>query len=245
MRARFTIAHELGHTCLHWGFPRPRLAPEAITPMILRPKDASKKSKINSAAAFSDAASSSEQDRRTAKIDLCRVMTRLPRIGCTTLGPRRQFDRYRCASGSASTDRCVAVIRCCIDTPPPHPPKARMPKNPELTPKANSPFSMSSMRTTRSARIRRVRRPRWSAGSTARNRCARLHPGTGCGDFREVPAMRAAGDQADRAGRREEEVGRRPELRQKNGGLLARRFCLDERSFVAHPSRRRACSSSG
>lgn len=27
-RARFTIAHELGHLCLHWGYPRPRQAPE-------------------------------------------------------------------------------------------------------------------------------------------------------------------------------------------------------------------------
>lgn len=26
-RSRFTLAHELGHLCLHWGFPRPRLAP--------------------------------------------------------------------------------------------------------------------------------------------------------------------------------------------------------------------------
>lgn len=24
-RSRFTIAHELGHLCLHWGYPRPRL----------------------------------------------------------------------------------------------------------------------------------------------------------------------------------------------------------------------------
>ncbi|MGQ0681640.1 ImmA/IrrE family metallo-endopeptidase [Bradyrhizobium sp.] len=27
-RSRFTIAHELGHLCLHWDYPRPRLAPE-------------------------------------------------------------------------------------------------------------------------------------------------------------------------------------------------------------------------
>jgi len=27
-RARFTLAHELGHLCLHWGYPRPRQAPE-------------------------------------------------------------------------------------------------------------------------------------------------------------------------------------------------------------------------
>jgi hypothetical protein len=28
-RSRFTIAHELGHLCLHWGYPRPRLAPKS------------------------------------------------------------------------------------------------------------------------------------------------------------------------------------------------------------------------
>jgi Zn-dependent peptidase ImmA (M78 family) len=27
VRSRFTVAHELGHLCLHWGCPRPRLAP--------------------------------------------------------------------------------------------------------------------------------------------------------------------------------------------------------------------------
>lgn len=26
-RSRFTVAHELGHLSLHWGYPRPRLAP--------------------------------------------------------------------------------------------------------------------------------------------------------------------------------------------------------------------------
>jgi Zn-dependent peptidase ImmA (M78 family) len=28
-KSRFTIAHELGHLCLHWGYPMPRLAPES------------------------------------------------------------------------------------------------------------------------------------------------------------------------------------------------------------------------
>jgi len=37
-RARFTMAHELGHLCLHWGFPRPRLAPDAQIPNDPSPK---------------------------------------------------------------------------------------------------------------------------------------------------------------------------------------------------------------
>lgn len=28
-KSRFTIAHELGHLCLHWGYPMPRLPPES------------------------------------------------------------------------------------------------------------------------------------------------------------------------------------------------------------------------
>lgn len=28
-RSRFTLAHELGHLCLHWGHPAPKLAPSA------------------------------------------------------------------------------------------------------------------------------------------------------------------------------------------------------------------------
>jgi hypothetical protein len=40
-RGRFTIAHEVGHLCLHWGYPRPRLAPEAQ-----RPNDPSAKGRV-------------------------------------------------------------------------------------------------------------------------------------------------------------------------------------------------------
>lgn len=73
-RARFTVAHELGHLCLHWGFPRPRLSPEAQRPNDPSPKGRMEKEANQFAAAFlmpQSLAKKIDDPRRLAS--LCRV----------------------------------------------------------------------------------------------------------------------------------------------------------------------------
>lgn len=73
-RARFTVAHELGHLCLHWGYPRPRLAPEAQKPNDPSAKGRVEKEANQFAAAFlmpRALADKIDEPRRLA--NLCRV----------------------------------------------------------------------------------------------------------------------------------------------------------------------------
>jgi len=73
-RGRFTVAHELGHLCLHWGYPRPRLAPEAQKPNDPSPKGRVEKEANQFAAAFlipRAVANKIDDPRRLAS--LCRV----------------------------------------------------------------------------------------------------------------------------------------------------------------------------
>jgi IrrE N-terminal-like domain len=73
-RARFTLAHELGHLCLHWGYPRPRLAPEAQKSNDPSAKGRVEKEANQFAAAFlmpRSVATKIDEPRRLAS--LCRV----------------------------------------------------------------------------------------------------------------------------------------------------------------------------
>lgn len=73
-RARFTVAHEVGHLCLHWGFPRPRLTPEAQKPNDPSAKGRLEKEANQFAAAFLMPRSLVERINEPRRLaSLCRV----------------------------------------------------------------------------------------------------------------------------------------------------------------------------